>query len=61
MSYKPVMTGGVVVEVNKDEFEKLVRESEKIAAVERLINENRYTTTNDIAIILGIERKENLE
>ena len=58
MSYKPVICGGVVVEVPKDEYEELVRNSEKIDTIKRFITANTYVAAKDIAILLGIENEE---
>ena len=54
MSYKPIMSGGVAVEVDKNEYEKLVRDSEKIAAVKRFIESSDYPTIKEISAILDI-------
>lgn len=58
MSYSPLITGGVVVEVPRSEFEKLVQKAERVDVVERLVSVNEYISTKDIVAILGIEIKK---
>lgn len=58
MAYKPIMSGGVIVEVDKAEYEELVRKAERITVVERLLLESKYATVRDILAVLGIENKE---
>ena len=43
------------VVLTKEEYESLVRASEKISATERYLKANKYVTIADIAAILGIE------
>ena len=57
MSYRPLVTGGVVVEVPKSDFEELVQKAERIDVVERFVAENEYVSAKDIIAILGIGRK----
>ena len=57
MSYSPIMTGGVIVEVPKIEYAELIRESEQLAAIKRLVEKNGYIGTSDIIAILGIEER----
>ena len=51
-------TADNMIEIPREEYNELVRASEKIAAVERFINESAYTSEKDILIILGIKKKE---
>lgn len=46
------------VVLSKDEYENLVRASEKISATERLIKENKYVTVAEVASILDIVKEE---
>ena len=57
MAYNPIFTGGVIVEVPKAEYEKLVRCAEKVAAVERYIARSSYPNTSEIEAILDIDGK----
>lgn len=45
------------VVLTKDEYESLVRASEKISATERFLKEEKFVTIANIAAILGIELK----
>lgn len=47
-----------MIEVPLVLFSELVRASEKIAAVERYANSNKYVSSTDILVILGIEVKK---
>ena len=58
MSYSPVISGPIMVEVPKKEYETLIRDSEKLSILKRVI-EKDYATISDIRCILGNERKEN--
>ena len=58
MAYSPLISGGVVVEVPKSEYEKLVQKAERVDVVERLVAANEYVSTKDIVAILGIEIKK---
>ena len=43
-------------------FNQLVRDSEKIRAVERYVNrDSKYICTDDVLAILGIEKKQKTE
>lgn len=57
MSYAPVVSGGVIIEVPKSEFEKLVRASERIATVERYVKSASYVSADDILSILDIKKE----
>lgn len=52
------VTADNLIAIPREEYNELVRASEKIAAVERFINESTYTSEKDIMIILGIKKKE---
>ena len=58
MSYSPVVSGPVIVEVPRREYDILIRDSEKLAILKRVV-EKDYATISDIRCILGNERKEN--
>ena len=48
--------------ITLEEYAELIRAQERISVVERLIAENEYISTKDIAAVLGIsvpERKVN--
>lgn len=59
MSVKVSCTEADRVDIPVAVFSELVRESEKIKAVERYANSNKYAVASDILAILGIERAEN--
>lgn len=61
MSYRPVLTGGVVVEVPKEEYEQLLRESERLAMVRRYLERSEYPSTYDIKLIVFEERERKVE
>ncbi len=46
------------VTVPKPEYEKLVRDSEKLDVIEALLRKNNYITTGDLQAIFGIEERE---
>lgn len=46
------------VTVPKPEYEKLVRDSEKLGAIERLLRKNKYVAAGDLESILDIEESE---
>ncbi len=58
MSYNPTTNSGVIVAIDKSEYEMLIRNAERIATVRRFMDEQGYISVTDIANILGIERKE---
>lgn len=43
------------VTVPKTEYENLVRDSERLGIVENYIRNTKYTVTNDLKIMLGID------
>jgi len=47
-----------VVAVSKPEYERLVRESEKLGTIERLLRKNKYVAAEDLKSILDIEESE---
>lgn len=49
------------VTVPKTEYEELVRDSERIDAVNRYINATKYPCTDDIKALLCIEKKEEIK
>lgn len=57
MSFNPILRS-TMVEVPLPEYEKLVRNSESIAAVKRLLAANDYISTKDIAALLDINAEE---
>lgn len=57
MAYSPLVHGGVTIEVSKNEYEELVRASEKIAAAKRFLAANEYVSTKDLAALLDIDRE----
>ena len=57
MSYSPVISGGIVVEVSREEYENLIRDSEMLAIIKRFAEANAYLNTSDIKTILNIKRE----
>ena len=49
--------GEKYVTVSLSEYAALVSASVRIEAAERFLNANRYVTADDVAAVLGIERK----
>lgn len=47
------------IEISREEYNDLVRDSERVAAMERFLTAHEYISREDIIAILGIERKEN--
>lgn len=45
------------VTVPKTEYEYLVRESERLAILERYVKNGKYTTLDDVKTILGVGEK----
>lgn len=56
MSLKPVI--GVIVEVDKPEYDKLVRVAEKVEVLKRLYEKNKYISTAEIVAVLEIKEEE---
>lgn len=50
------VTGGYIL-LYKTEYEKLLRESERLAMARRYIERSEYASTDDIKIIICDERK----
>lgn len=46
------------VTVPKPEYEKLVRDSERLDIIEAMLKKNGYVSSGDVKIILGIEESE---
>ena len=42
-----------------EDFRNLIRQAERVAAVERLIANLKYVTVDDIKAVLGIEKEGN--
>lgn len=59
MPHAPIVSGGVIVELQKAEYDKLLRDSERIEIIKRMYANNDYVSTKDIATVLDI--KENKE
>lgn len=47
-----------VVTVTNREYEKLIRESEQLATVKKLLEANDYVSSGDLRTILDIKEKE---
>jgi len=50
-----------VVTVTNREYEKLIRESEQLATVKKLLEKNDYVSTGELKTILDIKEKEKKE
>lgn len=46
------------ITVPKSEYENLVRDSEKLGTIERLLRKNKYVAAGDLESILDIEERE---
>ena len=44
-----------MVKISFVEYKELIAKSERIAAVERLVNKSNYVSTGDIMIVLGLD------
>lgn len=49
---------GSAVEVPRTEYTKLIRESEQLDMVRRLLKKNKYVSIEDLKIILCVEDEE---
>lgn len=49
------------ITINKTEYELLVRQSEQVRIVERMLLEDEFTSANDIRIILGVPKRKGTE
>lgn len=58
MGVKVSYTESDRIDISVAEYNDLVRDSEKIAAVRRLVAANEYISTKDVMAILDIERKD---
>lgn len=47
--------------IDKEEYELLVRDSERLAIVKNYVEKQEYISTKDIKILLEIEEKEGEE
>ena len=47
-----------IVILSTDEYERLVRQDEKIEVIKRLFAKSKFVSTDDIEIILEIEESE---
>ena len=45
------------IEIPKEEYNQLIRDSEKLAIVERMLVKERYISASDMRVILGIEEE----
>ena len=61
MARAPLMSGGVIVEVSKGEYDELVRIAERVDTVERLVNSDSFFTTDNILTALDIKKKTETE
>lgn len=58
MAIAPMISGGVIVEVRKEEYDELVRISERVDTIERIVNNTSYyLSTEDFLAMLGIKKK----
>lgn len=49
---------GIIVEVPKCDYDDLLRASEKLETIKRLITANTYVSTSDLLAILDIKKEE---
>ena len=49
----------LMVQVSWSKITELIEKAERCKAIERMIGSGRYVSVDDIAAVLGIERKEN--
>lgn len=61
MSVKVSCTEAERVDISLEEYNDLVRSSERIAAVERFVCRNTYASVEEILSVLGIEKKKPTE
>lgn len=54
-----IMEPSPVVELSKREFEKLIRQSERLEIIKRMYKQNDFVSDRNIEIVLGVE-KENV-
>jgi len=45
------------IEIPKEEYNQLIRESEKLAIIERMLAKEQYVSASDMRMILGIEEE----
>lgn len=58
MSYKPLMSGATMVEVEKNEYEKLIRIAERVEVISRMVAADKYVCGDDLKILLDIEERK---
>lgn len=46
------------IEIPKEEYNQLIRESEKLAIIERMLAKEQYVSASDMRMILGIEEEQ---
>lgn len=45
------------IEIPKEEYNQLIRESEKLAIIKRMLAKEQYVSASDMRMILGIEEE----
>lgn len=58
MAQAPLLSTGIIVETRKEEYERLIRESERLHVIERILKQNGYVATNDVKAVLGLKENE---
>ena len=58
MSVNGITDVVVTVSVPKPEYEELVRDSETLNIIKRVVETDQYVTAKDIKILLGVEEGE---
>ena len=48
----------IMIAIPLEEYRKVLRDSERINIVERMVNKGGYISTGDILAVLGIEEKK---
>ena len=46
------------ISIGKYEYENLIRESERLHVIERILKQNGYIATNDVKAVLGLKENE---
>ena len=46
------------IEIPKEEYNQLIRESEKLAIIKRMLAKEQYVSASDMRMILGIEEEQ---
>ena len=52
------VSGFLTVHIPKDEYEELVRESEKLSIIKAMLEANNYIPSSDFKAIVGIKEKD---